>query len=92
MNGTTLPGAAPQQLQQPAFAPRSRLDWSGVRAGFLEVFLTLAATVGFGFAWAAVELVRLGPPPASPAPGSEVGPITAAAFETGYPAALPSGR
>lgn len=91
MNGTTLPGAAPQQPLQ-RLPQRTRLDWSGVRAGFLEVFLTLAATVGFGFAWAAVELVRLGPPPASQAPGSEVGPITAAAFETGYPAALPSGR
>ncbi len=76
----------------PAFPRRSRLDWSGVRAGLLEVSLTLAATIGLGFAWAAVESARLGAPAGGSASRGEERAITAAGFETGYPALLPTGR
>ena len=50
-------------------------DWSGVREGVREVFLTISATLALGFAWAAVELGRLGAEPAL---------ATAAVVETGY--------
>ena len=91
--GAVRPGAAQPQPVDPSFALRSRLDWAGVRSGFLEVFLTLAATIGFGFAWAAVEMARLGPAPESrDVRGGGERAITAAGLETGYPAALGPGR
>ena len=46
-------------------------DWAGVREGVREVFLTLAATLAIGFAWAAIETGRIGPVPA-PAGASEI--------------------
>ncbi len=73
-----------------ATPPRPERDWSAVRTGFGEVFLTVAATLAVGFAWAAIELERLGPPPralvvAASAAGAGGEPV--AALEKGYAAA-----
>jgi len=48
-----------------------------------EVVLTLAATFAFGFAWAAIEMGRLGTEPVE---------IAASTFETGYDQAAWSGQ
>ena len=54
---------------------RTSRDWTGVREGAREVFLTVAATLAIGLAWAALELGRTGAEPA---------PAAASGFETGY--------
>ncbi len=50
-------------------------DWAAVRGGMREVFLTLAATLGIGFAWAAIEIAWIGPVPA---------PVEASGLENRY--------
>lgn len=39
-------------------------DWAAIRQGVREVFLTLAATLAIGFAWAAIEVGWIGAVPA----------------------------
>lgn len=90
--GAGRSGAAQPQPSDPSLARPPRRDWSGVRSGFLEVFLTLALTIGFGFAWAAGERLWLGDPPAIEALRSGAPLNPAGRSATGYPAAFPSGR
>ncbi len=58
-----------------AAAVRPSRDWAGVREGVREVFLTLAATLAIGFAWAAIETGRI---------AAEPGPAGASALENRY--------
>ncbi len=90
--GAGRPGVARPGPSDPSYVRPPRRDWSGVRSGFLEVFLTLALTIGFGFAWAAAERLWLGDPPANEARRSGVPLNPAGRFATGYPAAFPPGR
>lgn len=89
------PATPPVLDGREAQEPCPRLDWSGVREGVREVFLTLAATLAIGFAWAAIERERLGAPPG--APGSvaviaSVEPVGAPSGGTGYASARGMGR
>jgi len=63
--------------------PTAARDWTELREGVREVVLTLAATFAFGFAWAAIEMGRLGTEPVE---------IAASTFETGYDQAAWSGQ
>ena len=72
------PASAPRPARAAA-ADRPPRDWSAVRQGLREVFLTLAATLALGFAWAAIEGERL--------EAAEV-----ARLETGYAAVQATGR
>lgn len=58
-------------------------DWAGFREGVREVFLTLVATFAIGFAWAAIEMARL---------GMEPGDVGASRYETGYDDAAWTGQ
>ncbi len=46
-------------------AARPSPDWAGIREGVREVFLTLAATLAIGFAWAAIETAQMASEPGS---------------------------
>ncbi len=58
-------------------------DWAGAWEGAREVLMTVAATLAIGFAWAAIEMGRIGAEPA---------PAGASSFETGYDGAMWTGR
>ena len=64
-------------------SPTAARDWTEFREGVREVLLTLAATFAFGFAWAAVEMGRLGTEPVE---------VAASSFETGYAEAAWTGQ
>lgn len=67
----------PAAIERPS--PRRPTVLEGVR----EVFLTLAATLAVGFAWAAIEVVRIGPVPA---------PAEASGIESRYAGEPMAGR
>ena len=91
----------PQVSSARAAAPRWRArDWGAVRAGFGEVFFTVAATVAIGLGWAWIEQQRLEPGPPAGASAvawasgeAGVGPMgPATGVEAGYAAAGVLGR
>jgi hypothetical protein len=80
--------SSPASAASPAARARPARDWSGVWQGIREVFLTVAATLALGLAWAAIEGERL---EAAEAAGT-VAAVEVARLETGYAATRATGR